>query len=215
MRKHKRNIIQLIIIGAACILLLNVVWYFIVVWNATGRTYDKVEDVPHNKVGLLLATSPITPSGAHNFYFDNRLKATEEMYKAGKIDFIIASGGDYTQTQKNGCDEPHAILDSLVAHNIPADRIILDYDGTRTFNSIAKAVEVYDLDSLTLISQKYHNERAIYIADSYGIYAIGYNAEPSPIRCSRIKNSLREFMARPKMLLDILSVIEKPRQSRH
>lgn len=101
--------------------------YFCVVWNSTGKTYDNPAEIPHNKVGLLLATSPITSGGAHNFYFDNRLKAADELYKAGKIDFIIASGGDYTQTQNNGCDEPKAILDPLVARGIPAQRIILYY----------------------------------------------------------------------------------------
>lgn len=104
----------------------------------------------------------------------------------------------------NGCDEPQAILDSLVARGIPAQRVILDYDGTRTLNSIAKAKEVYGLNSLTLISQKYHNERAIYLAEKHGIHAIGYNAQPSPIRRNRIKNTLREYLARVKMFIDFM-----------
>ena len=105
------------------IILLLIGCYIAVVCNASGRTFEKVEDVPHNKVGLLLATSPITPGGGHNFYFDNRIKAADELYKAGKIDYIIASGGDYTSDQDNphGCDEPAAIRDSLVARGIPAD----------------------------------------------------------------------------------------------
>lgn len=179
--------------------------YILVVCNAVGRTYDSVDSVPHNRVGLLLATSPITSWGARNHYFDNRITATDKLYKAGKIEVIIASGGDYSQSQKNGCDEPKAIRDSLVARGIPADRIILDYDGTRTLNSIAKAKKTYVLDSITLISQKYHNERAIYLADRYGLYTVGYNAEPSPLLRYRIKNTLREFLARPKMFLDILT----------
>lgn len=178
--------------------------YVIVSSNASDRIFDEVKDIPHNKVGLLLATSPITPSGAHNFYFDNRITAADELYKAGKIDFIIASGGDYTKSQTNGCDEPRAILDSLVARGIPADRIIPDYEGTRTLNSIVKAREGYNLDSVTLISQKYHNERAIYLADKYGIKVVGYNALPSPIRRNRIKNTLREYLARVKMFIDNL-----------
>lgn len=197
---------RILIYGFAVILaVLAVVFtsYFIVVWNSTGKTYDNPSETPRNKVGLLLATSPITPGGAHNYYFDNRIKAADELYKAGKIDFIIASGGDYSHTQKNGCNEPQAILDSLIARGIPAQRIILDYDGTRTLNSIAKAKNVYGLDSLTFISQKYHNERAIYLAEKYGIHAIGYNAEQSPIRRNRIKNTLREYLARVKMFMDL------------
>ena len=146
-------------VGAVSVLLLIAICHCIIVWNASGKTYDNVEAIPHNKVGLLLATSPITPGGAHNFYFENRIKAADELYKAGKIDFIIASGGDYRQSQRNGCDEPGAIRDSLVARGIPENRIILDYEGTTTRNSIYKAKQIFELDSVTLISQKYHNER--------------------------------------------------------
>ncbi len=184
-------------------LVLIVICYFVVAANASDRTFNEVNDVPHNRYGLLLATSPITLGGAHNFFFDNRIKAADELYKAGKIDYVIASGGDYTKEHKNGCDEPAAIRDSLVARGIPTERIILDYEGLRTLNSIAKAKEIYGLDSVTLISQKYHNERAIYLADHYNLHAIGYNAEPSPIRRNRIKNTLRESLARIKMFIDI------------
>lgn len=203
MKKHKK-IFRLIAIGVVCVLLLIVACHYIVVWNASGKTYDNVETIPHNKVGLLLATSPITPGGAHNIYFDNRIKAADELYKAGKIDFIIASGGDYRQSQKNGCDEPGAIRDSLVERGIPENRIILDYEGTTTRNSIYKARQTFGLDSVTLISQKYHNERAIFLAERCNIKAVGYNAAPSPIRRNRIKNTLREYLARVKMFGSIL-----------
>lgn len=202
--KKRKNIIRLIAIGTACLLFLIIVCHYIVVWNASGKTYDNVEAIPHNKVGLLLATSPITPGGAHNFYFENRIKAADELYKAGKIDFIIASGGDYRQSQKNGCDEPGAIRDSLIAPGIPNERIILDYEGTTTRNSIYKAQQVFKLDSVTLISQKYHNERAIFLAERCNIKVVGYNAEPSPIRRNRVKNTLREYLARVKMFGSIL-----------
>ena len=204
MKKHKK-VIWSMAIGVACVILLIAVSHYIVVRNAFERTHDNVVEIPHNKVGLLLATSPITPGGAHNLYFDNSITAADELYETGKIDFIIASGGDYTKSKTNGCDEPRAILDSLVARGIPADRIILDYEGTCTLNSIVKAKEGYGLDSLTLISQKYHNERAIYLADKYGIKVVGYNALPSPIRCNCIKNTLREYLARVKMFIDNLT----------
>ncbi len=206
MKKNKFiKILIWVFCSAIVLLLLTIVTcHFIVVGNASGRTYNDVDSIPHNHYGLLLATSPITPGGAHNFYFDNRIKAADELYKAGKIDYIIASGGDYTKEHKNGCDEPAAIRDSLVARGIPVDRIILDYEGLRTLNSIVKAKEIYGLDSVTLISQRYHNERAIYLADHYNLHTVGYNAEPSPIRRNRIKNTLREYLARVKMFIDFI-----------
>jgi SanA protein len=175
----------------------------VVIINSISKTFDDVDNVPHREYGLLLATSPITPTGAHNFYFDNRIKATDELYKAGKIDYIIASGGDYTKTQKIGCDEPAAIRDSLMARGIPAGRIILDYEGVRTVNSVVKAKEAYGVDSILIISQKEHNQRAIYLAEHYGLDAVGYNARPSHIRRNRIKNNIRECFARVKMFLDV------------
>lgn len=156
-----------------------------VIYNGKGRVFDRAEEVPHNT----LATSPITQGGAHNFYFDNRITAADSLFKLGRIDYIIASGGDYRDDHKFGCDEPTAFRDSLVARGVPANRIILDYDGTRTFNSIVKAKQ-NGIDSLTFISQRDHNERAIRIADHLGIKSIAYNAKPSHIRRNRIKNTL-------------------------
>ena len=163
----------------AIIVLLVVVVYDVVSFNASGRTFDDIGDVPPLKYGLLVATSPITPGGARNFYFDNRIKAADELYKSGKVDFIIVSGGNYTHSQKNGYDEPKVILDSLVARGVLADRIILDYEGTRTLNSIAKAKMVYGLDS---------------------------RISPSKHQCSRIKNTLREYLARVKMFIDVANM---------
>ena len=141
----KKVIFYYLVISTVIIIGLLIA-YWIVSWNASGRTYDDVNEIPHNKVGLLLATSPITPGGAHNYYFENRINSAEELYKGGKIDYIIASGGDYTEEHRFGCDEPQAIKDSLISRGIPEEKIILDYDGTRTLNSIVKAKEIYGLD---------------------------------------------------------------------
>lgn len=204
-RTKKFALMSIILIFTIALVILgcNVVVY----WSALGKTYDSVESIPHNHYGLLLATSPITPGGAHNFYFDNRVKAADELYKAGKVDYIIASGGDYTQDHRFGCDEPTAIRDSLVARGIPVDRIILDYEGTRTIHSVYKFAQITDMDSVTFISQKDHNERAIFLAtwkENTG-QIVAYNAKPSHIRRNRIKNTLREYMARVKMFVDIIT----------
>lgn len=94
--------------------------------------------------------------------------------------------------------------DSMINHGVPAEKIILDYDGTRTLKSIAKAKDVYGLDSLTIISQEYHNQRALCIAKHFGLDAVAYNAPESHIRSSKIKNHLREYLARVKMFIDLM-----------
>ena len=104
---------------------------------AKDRLHDDVEDIPHRKVGLVLGTSPIsTWNGRRNYYFDHRIKAAADLYNAGKVDWLVVSGGDYRNTE-NGYDEPVAMRDSLIKQGVDSIHIVLDYDGTRTLNSIA------------------------------------------------------------------------------
>lgn len=170
---------------------------------AKDRLYDKVEDVPHRKVGLVLGTSPIsTWNGRRNYYFDYRIKSAADLYNAGKVDWLVVSGGDYRNTE-NGYDEPVAMRDSLMKQGVDSVRIILDYDGTRTLNSIAKMRDVYRQDSIMIISQEYHNERALYQAKHLGIDAIGFNAKTPGRRRSWWRNRGREVLARVKLFIDI------------
>lgn len=199
--------IKKILISLLTIIVLTVVGMVIcdrVVGHAAkNRLYDKIEDVPHRKVGLVLGTSPIsTWNGRRNFYFDNRIKAAADLYKAGKLDWLVVSGGDYRNTE-NGYDEPVAMRDSLMKQGVDSARIVLDYDGTRTLNSIAKMRDVYRQDSIIIISQKYHNERALYQAKHLGIDAIGYNAKTPGRRTSWWRNRGREVLARVKLFIDI------------
>lgn len=199
----KKKIIRLSIIAVAVIGVAIIGCYIVVSGNANGKTYEMAKEVPYNKVGLLLGTSPITPQGEHNYYFDNRIQAAAELYHHGRISHIIASGGDYSE-RENGCNELTAMRDSLMAHGVPENVITLDDQGLRTLNSIVKAKEIYGLDSVTIISQKYHNERAIWLAEHYGLNAIAYNASTPDITDKRIKNISRELLARVKMFIDIL-----------
>lgn len=171
--------------------------------NASGETYDNVDNIPYRKVGLILGTSPISIwTGRRNYYFDARIKAGADLYKAGKVDWIVVSGG-YYRNSENGYDEPVAMRDSLMKQRVDSTRIILDYDGTRTLNSITKMRDVYGQDSITIISQKYHNERALYQAKHLGIDAIAFNAK-TPGRCtSWWRNRGREVLARVKLFMDV------------
>lgn len=162
--------------------------------------YTDVESVPHNKVALLLGTNPLNKWGRPNSYFTNRVKTASELYHAGKVDFILASGDNHTEFY----DEPTAMRDSLMAHGVPEDRIILDFAGFRTLDSVVRAKEIFGCDSLTIISQADHIARALYIAESYGIEAIAVSAPLRAGRWVRIRLALREWLARDKMMLDLL-----------
>ena len=198
MKKKKCRIVLLYLVTVLLIAILSC--YLLVSANARGKTFNDVQDIPFNGVGLLLGTSPVTSNGEHNYYFDERIKATAILYHSGKIKRIIASGGDYSSN--GGCNELIAMRDSLIKQGVPHSLISLDYQGTRTLHSITK---VKDLGSITIISQKYHNERAIYLAEHYGLQAVAYNATMPNIAKKKIQNISREFLARVKLFIDLVS----------
>lgn len=152
-----------------------------------------------NKVALLLGTNPTNRLGRPNSYFVNRIHTTVALFKANKIDYIIASGDNHTRKY----DEPTAMRDSLIRLGVPENRIILDYAGFRTLDSVVRAKEVFGCDSLTIISQADHNARALYLAKTNGIEAVAISAPLIAGRKTRIRLTLREWLARDKMMLDI------------
>lgn len=167
--------------------------------SAIGRTYASVDSVPHNRVALLLGTNPLNRRGRPNTYFTNRINTAVQLYKAGKVDFIIASGDNHTRAY----DEPTAMRDSLVAHGVPADRVILDFAGFRTLDSVVRAKEVFGCDTITIVSQGDHCARALYIAEAKGMEAVAVEAPLRAGRWVRVRLALREWLARDKMMFDI------------
>lgn len=199
-RKIAGWVLSVVLVGVAGMIVCDQM----VGYAAKGRLYDDVGEIPHRKVGLILGTSPISVwNGRRNYYYDHRIKSGADLYKAGKIDWLVVSGGDYRNSE-NGYDEPVAMRDSLMKQGVDSLHIILDYDGTRTLNSIAKMHDVYCQDSITIISQEYHNERALYQAKHLGIDAIGYNAKTPGRRASWWRNRGREVLARVKLFIDVV-----------
>jgi SanA protein len=185
----------LVILG----ILLVVVADMVVASHTRGRLYSDAGQIPHRKVGLLLGTNMYLPNGSVNLYFSCRINAAAALYKAGKIEYIIVSGDN----SRVGYDEPAMMREELLKRGVPADRIFEDYAGFRTLDSVVRCREIFGQDSVTVISQPFHNQRAIYIAGHKGIDAIGFNASDVTARAG-MKTQLREKLARVKLFADIL-----------
>lgn len=165
---------------------------------ASGDTFSDVSKIPYNRVGLVLGTSKKLANGQPNLYYTYRIKATIELYKAKKIDFVLVSG-DNGSVYYN---EPTTFKKDLVAGGIPDEKIFLDYAGFRTLDSMYRAKEVFGLDSITVISQEFHNERAIYLAEKKELIAIGFNAKDINGKAG-FKVQTREYLARVKVFVDL------------
>ena len=165
-----------------------------------GKKYDDTASVPHREVGLLLGTSPIGRSGNPNQFFLRRIDATVALWEAGKYDQLLISGGNFPDS----FNEPEEMKARLVERGVPADIITLDGKGFRTINSIEKAKELFDGKTVTIISQEFHNERALYLAKVNGLDAIAYNAGNTNSRRWRFQMKCREALARVKAVFENL-----------
>lgn len=160
--------------------------------------YDDLSAIPKNKVGLLLGTGKYAASGNINLFYKYRIDTAVKLYKAGKIEYILVSGDNSTKDY----DEPSDFKNDLIAKGIPEENIFLDYAGFRTLDSVVRAKEIFGQTSITFISQKFHNQRAIYIAKHHNINAIGFNAKDV------YKSHFREYLARSKASLDLVFNIQ-------
>lgn len=166
---------------------------------AKGKLYSDVSSVPKNKVGVVLGTSKYLVNGNINRYYQYRIDAAAELYHSGKVEYILVSGDN----RHHSYNEPQTFKNDLVKKGIPADKIYLDYAGFRTLDSMVRAKEVFGQESITVVSQQFHNERAIYLAEKRGLKAIGFNAKDVNLR-SGIKVQMREYLARVKMFSDLI-----------
>jgi len=173
--------------------------------SASGRTYSDVSAIPYRRVGIVLGCSRILPCGRNNLFFQLRVAAAADLFKAHKVDYLLVSGDNQTKDY----DEATDLKDCLVHSGVPPEKIYCDFAGFRTLDSVVRAKEVFGLTEMTIISQEFHNQRAIYLARHEGIDAIGFNAEEVDSHNS-FGTKLREQLARVKTVLDVYLLRTRP-----
>ncbi len=168
-------------------------------FNSNKYIYSNIEELPNKRVGLLLGTSKYFKDGSQNLYFKYRIEATYKLFALGKIERILISGDN----SKSYYNEPIDMKKALVKKGIPDSIIYLDFAGFRTYDSIIRANKIFGLTSYTVISQQYHNQRAIFIANQLGHKAIAFNAKNVNTNL-QIGQYFREKLARVKVFIDFI-----------
>lgn len=169
--------------------------------------YDSVDKIPYNEYCVLLGTSK-TIRGRENIYFTDRMNAAALLYHKGKVKYIIVSGAVHHNTTYNG---PRDMEEALVARKVPADRIIRDNCGYRTLDSMYRACDVFGVKKFTIVSQYFHIARAIYVARHLDLDVVGFPADHDKPRFFSLRDRLREYMAKVKMMMDLYLLNTKPR----
>ena len=196
-RMAKRTIkigLVLAFVGATVVLVCN--WW--VVHNTRDQIYFNLHKLPANDVGLVLGTSKFVRTGKENLFFRYRMEATARLWKEGKVKYLILSGNNDSEYY----NEPVDMQRALVKLGVPASVMTLDYAGYRTFDSVVRCKDVFKQEKITIISQNFHNARALYIGNHTGVDAVAFAAQDVPDGYS-LKTLIREYLARPYALLDV------------
>lgn len=205
-RFRKTPLIWATAIGAIMIFIMEILWFivsnFIIVSNAKGKVFDDIDSLNPVKVGLLFSTiSQDQIEDKENLLFKYRVEAAEELYKAGKIEyvFICSNGNKNDDTYKS-----MRMKDSLIAHGIPREMIFIDKVDLYSLMTYVELSKQMGANASTIISQRRHNERVIYVAEHMA-QSIGleienlqaYNAK-EPSGTMSIVDCLKEYYIRSK-----------------
>lgn len=181
-------------------LLVVVVSNLVIIISSYQSLYDDTADIEPHKTAIVLGTSRFLKSGNPNPYFYYRISAAAELYHAGKVQYFILSGDNRAQNY----NEPEQMRREIIRYNVPDSVLYLDYAGLRTLDSMVRSREVFGQDSIIVVSQKFHNQRAIFLARTKNINAIGYNATDLDKR-QGIRTHFREVFARVKVFSDLVT----------
>lgn len=183
------------------VILAVLVCNFWVVYSTKNAIFFNVNTLPSNDYALVLGTNRFVAKGRENLFFTYRMEATSRLYKEGKIKYIILSGNNDSEYY----NEPEEMKSVLLGMGIPAEVMTLDFAGFRTFDSVVRAKDVFKKKKLTIISQNFHNARALYICKHQGLEAVAFAAQDVPGGYP-LKTLLREYMARPKAMIDLFLI---------
>ncbi len=174
-------------------------------YQTHSRIFHSIEDTPTREIALVLGTSKYIGKTL-NAYYTHRINAAQELFEHEKIEALLLSGDNAHRSY----NEPWTMRRDMLKAGIPQSRIFLDYAGFRTLDSVIRANKVFNADKFTIVTQAFHCERALFIADFYKIDAICF-AVPSPTGISSIKIRSRETLARVKAFIDIYILDLQPK----
>lgn len=177
--------------------------------TVTGyRTFTRatVDELPKEKACLVLGSSKHLSNGDLNLFYQYRIEAARNVYAAGKCSQLVVSGDN----RRNDYNEPEEMKKSLIALGVPADAIHGDYAGGRTLDSVLRFRYVFGQTSGIVVSQEFHNERAIYLARNHGMTLTGYNAREVDAY-NGFRTKVREIFSRAMAVADIEILHSKAR----
>jgi|SRR5579862_8776700 len=200
--QRTRIVVATVLVGYTAFLALIVICNLWIIMATRSQVFYDISALPSNHDGLVLATGKLIEKGRVNQHFIRRVDAAAALYRAGKVTRLILSGDKQH-------DEPMEMKRALMERGVPESALVLDNYGLRTLDSVVRARNVFKCGKLTIISERFHDFRALFLSRYYGIDAVAYAPKDLPFRWM-VKPTVREYFARVKAVLDIYVLKTKP-----
>jgi SanA protein len=187
------------VIPATMMVLASIFLLVPIVFVYSGRkyVYAAPEDIEPTTYAIVFGAG-VTENGTPSTALRDRLMTAQKLYEKGIIRKIIISGDN---SEKNHY-ETDVMQTYLLNHNIPQGSIIIDPDGTRTYETCRNAKDDLEIDEALLISQGFHLPRAIFLCNALGVESSGFSATQRDYLYGNIFK-IREVFAIYRSLLDI------------
>ncbi len=176
--------------------------------RGTGeRIHTDLATVPARECALVLGTSRYLANGRPNPYFTHRMNAAAALFEAGKVNRLLLSGG----SDGKSYNEAVMMRDALVERGVPADVLILDDRGYRTLDSILRSQTEFGETDVLVVSQTFHNQRALYLARAWNFEMEAFAArDVKGWAGARVR--VREVLAKCLAFLDVHLLHRPPRR---
>jgi vancomycin permeability regulator SanA len=155
--------------------------------------WDKIvplKDIPVRPIAIVFGASVYANEIPSDVVFD-RITSAAELYHAKKVQKLLMTG-DNSEKYYN---ESKVMKDVALQLGVAENDIVLDTAGLRTYDSCARAHQVFGISKAILVTQRFHLSRAIYLCEKFGIQSFGYAADKRMYDKQNF-NQFREFFAR-------------------
>jgi len=159
------------------------------------------DQVPNAPVAIVFGAG-LASKGKPSPMLAERLETAVRLYRSGKVEKILVTGANLTRSH----DETKAMGQYALARGVPREMILRDDAGFSTYDSCYRAKAVFGIERATLVTQRFHLPRALFIANSLGVDAIGVAADEGTH--GRLINEGRELFSRS---LALAMAIARPR----
>ena len=147
---------------------------------------------------ILILGAGIVDSETPSKILRDRLDAGIALYKANVAPKILLSGDNGTYEH----NEIHVMLNYCLDAGVPAEDVFCDHAGFSTSESMVRAGTIFNVKKAVIVTQSFHEYRALFIANHLGIEAIGFSSDQKRYSTYAYDNA-REIAARVKDYLKL------------